>query len=82
MYSIDRMDDTENQLSVMTSVQFTSPIIEFGVIDMYQFYGGPVKLGEQNNIPPDSKFIGFTSVSHSSHNLYFFIHYLHYISEN
>ncbi len=61
------MDDTENQLSVETSVEFTSPVIEFGVIDMYQFYGGPVRLGEQDNIPPDSKFIGFTSVRDNSH---------------
>ncbi len=49
-----------NQLSVMMEVEFISPIIEFGVVNQYQFYGGPVELEAQDNSP--SRVTSFTPV--------------------
>ena len=54
------IDHATSELSVMTRVEFTSPVIVFGVISQYQFYGGPVELREEDNIPP--KVTSFTPV--------------------
>lgn len=49
-YSVDG-SGINPQLQVMTTVQFNAPVIEFGAVTQYEFYGGPIELGPMERNP-------------------------------